>query len=95
MKEVEKLDEEHAKFYTDIGVDELKSAAKIRNLESISEFASHQVAVTNKINKKLTEDGRQLADIGSKLKDDIGKLFSVNGSGEAKTDTPKKSSNDN
>jgi len=76
MEKVAELQFASAKFYTDLGIKQLKSVAQIEDAESARAFTTGAVELAGEINKKILEDGKKLTDIGNEYKTELEDLFS-------------------
>lgn len=92
---VSKLQLASAIYYAEIGLDDLRAAAKIRNVDGIGGFAKHHIEAIGGIHKKIMDDGRQLADLGSHFKDEIGTLFAFKKEIEKEIESEKENDGNN
>jgi phasin family protein len=60
--------------YVDLSVGRLKAAADIADLEGPQSFYAEQIEVTDKLLRKLLNDGKVLADLGGSFKAELDKL---------------------
>ncbi len=59
------------KSYTDLGMDQLKNAAEIKDAESLQAFIQKQTDVASSVSKKIAEDAQTLAKMGEVFATDI------------------------
>ncbi len=59
------------KSYTDLGMDQLKNAADIKDAESLQAFIKKQTEVATSVSKKIAEDAQTLAKMGEVFANDI------------------------
>ena len=59
------------KSYTDLGMDQLKNAADIKDAESLQAFIQKQTEVATSVSKKIAEDAQTLAKMGEVFANDI------------------------
>ncbi len=59
------------KSYTDLGMDQLKNAADIKDAESLQAFIQKQTEVASSVSKKIAEDAQTLAKMGEVFANDI------------------------
>jgi phasin family protein len=62
---------ESAKFYSDLGVSQLKGVQALDSLKSVKTFSSSSVETGTKATKKVIEDGKIIAALGSSYKDSM------------------------
>ena len=59
------------KSYTDLGMDQLKNAADIKDAESLQAFIQKQTEVASSVSKKIAEDAQTLAKMGEVFANDV------------------------
>ncbi|THB72088.1 MAG: phasin family protein [Gammaproteobacteria bacterium] len=59
------------KSYTDLGMDQLKNAADIKDAESLQAFIKKQTEVASSVSKKIAEDAQTLAKMGEVFANDV------------------------
>lgn len=62
------------KSYTDLGMDQLKNAAEIKDAESLQAFIQKQKDVASSVSQKIAEDAQTLAKMGEVFATDIQSL---------------------
>ncbi len=65
-----------AKYFTDLSLNQMRAAAGIENIEGAKSFTSKSIELAGEINKKILEDGKKIAELGSEFKSDVETIFS-------------------
>lgn len=65
-----------AKYFTDLGINQMREVASIEDLETARSFTTKSIELAGEVNKKILEDGKKFADLGSSLKSDVETIFS-------------------
>src|SRR5690554_340413 len=74
VENVEKITELHfqaLKTYTDLGINQQKKAAKIKDADSARAFTPAQAEAATPINKKVVEDAKVFSDPATYLKNQV------------------------
>lgn len=64
--------------YSELGVNQLKTAAEVKDLTSLTAFNSDQVAAMAKVFEQVSEDSKKLQDLAREFKDELNTLASEN-----------------
>jgi phasin family protein len=70
--------------YSEVGLNQMKSASEIKDVTSLAAFNSQQLAVLTKLSQQMMDDSNKLQSIAKEFKDDVEKMTSEN----LKTVTP-------
>lgn len=62
------------KAYTELGMDQLKNAAAIKDPDSLQDFIGKQTDMAQTVSKKIAEDAQTLAKLGEVFASDIQNL---------------------
>ncbi|MET1256252.1 phasin family protein [Aliikangiella maris] len=79
--QLEKLTEfqvESIKTYSQLGIQQLKSAAEIEDANTLQDFAKNEMEFMTSINQRIIDDARRLTDIGLQFKSEIEELLKDN-----------------
>ena len=90
VSQLEKLSDfqiESIKSYSEIGLNRLKSAIEMEDMQTVQEFAKSEMDFMNNINQKLLDDAKRLTDIGNEFKSEVEEL--LKDSLNQATDIPK------
>ncbi len=79
-----------AKYLADMGINQLKAATEIGDLESAQEFTKKSLETVSEANRKLLECGSKIIELSTEFKEDFGKIISHRQE-EAKSMQEKKS----
>ena len=75
LSKIAELQFSTAKYLADIGINQLKAAAEIDNLDSARSFATNSLELARQVNKKLLDDSQKLFSLSSGFKGEIQNLF--------------------
>ena len=94
VSQLEKITEfqiESIRSYSEIGLNRLKSAMEVKDLQTGQNFAKNEMEFITNINEKMIEDAKRLADIGNDFKVEFEELLKSNmaNSTDAKTNKTK------
>ncbi|MGL6261820.1 phasin family protein [Vibrio sp. WXL103] len=70
--------------YSDLGLEQMKAAANVKDVASLTAFSSQQLTTLTKFSQQLMDDSAKLQSIAKEFKEDVEKLTSEN----LKTVTP-------
>ncbi|MGR5067663.1 MULTISPECIES: phasin family protein [Vibrio] len=70
--------------YSEVGLNQMKSASEIKDVTSLTAFNSQQLAVLTKLSQQMMDDSNKLQSIAKEFKEDVEKMTSEN----LKTVTP-------
>lgn len=59
------------KAYAELGINQLKKAAEIKDADSIRAFTTSQAEAASALNKKVLEDAKAFSDIATKFKEQV------------------------
>ncbi len=62
------------KSYFDIGINQLRAAAEISDLESLQDFCARQAEIAQTVQRKLLNDARIMADMAARFKTEMDSL---------------------
>lgn len=74
VENVEKITElqfQALKTYTDLGINQLKKAAEIKDADSARAFTTAQAEAATAINKKVVEDAKVFSDLATDFKNQV------------------------
>ncbi len=86
-KNIEQLTElqlNAVRAYSELGVNQIKAAAEIKDVTSLASFNSHQLATMAKVSEQVSEDSKKMQDLAQEFKNELDNLVSEN------VDTAKK-----
>ncbi|CAM4397806.1 phasin family protein [Vibrio astriarenae] len=70
--------------YSDMGLEQMKAAASVKDVTSLTAFSGQQLNALTKLSQQMMDDSNKLQGIAKEFKDDVEKLTSEN----LKTVTP-------
>lgn len=70
--------------YSEMGLNQFKAAADVKDVTTLTAFSSQQLAVMTKLSQQMLDDSNKLQNIAKEFKDDVEQLTSEN----LKTVTP-------
>jgi phasin family protein len=59
------------KSYAEVGIDQMKKAAEIKDADSMRSFSSSQAEATTELNKKIMEDAKSLSEMATEFKGQV------------------------
>lgn len=59
------------KSYADVGIEQMKKAAEIKDADSMRTFSSAQAEATTELNKKIMEDAKTLSEMAVEFKTEV------------------------
>lgn len=59
------------KSYADVGIEQMKKAAEIKDADTLRNFSSAQAEATTELNKKIMEDAKTLSDMAVEFKTEV------------------------
>lgn len=59
------------KSYAEVGIDQMKKAAEIKDADSMRSFSSSQAEATTELNKKIMEDAKSLSEMATEFKGEV------------------------
>ncbi len=62
------------KSYLDIGINQLRAAAEITDLESLQDFYKRQAEITQTVQRKLLNDARIMSSMAARFKTEMDRL---------------------
>lgn len=74
VENIEKITElqfQALKTYTDLGINQLKKAAEIKDADSARAFTTAQAEAATAINKKVVEDAKVFSDLATDFKNQV------------------------
>lgn len=83
LAKVSEIQFSSAKYLADLSISQLKEAASIENVEGARDFTTKSIELAGEINKKILEDGKKFAEVGSEFKSDIENIFNQAKDGKA------------
>ncbi len=75
LAKVAELQFSMAKYLADVGINQLKAAAQINNLESARSFAAKSIELAGQVNKKFLDESQQFLCLGTEFKRGVVDLF--------------------
>ncbi len=75
LSKVTEIQLSSAKYFADLGINQMKQAASVNDLDSARDFAARSLALMGEINKRIMEDGQVLANLGNEFNADIGSIL--------------------
>jgi phasin family protein len=75
LAKVAELQFSTAKYLADVGINQLKAAADIDDLESARAFASNSITLAGQVNKKLLDESQKFFSLGAELKSGVANIF--------------------
>lgn len=80
-KNVEQLTElqlNAMRCYADMGVAQIKAAAEIKDLPSLTSFNSQQLSTLAKVSEQVSEDSKKMQELANEFKQELDNLMSEN-----------------
>lgn len=62
------------KIYFDIGINQIRAAAEITDLESLQDFCVRQAEIAQTLQRKLLNDARLMSEMATRFKTEMGEL---------------------
>jgi|TARA_Y100000782_G_scaffold112989_1_gene144551 phasin family protein len=59
------------KSYAEVGIDQMKKAAEVKDADSMRSFSSSQAEATTELNKKIMEDAKSLSEMATEFKGQV------------------------
>jgi phasin family protein len=59
------------KSYAEVGIDQMKKAAEIKDADSMRSFSSSQAEATTELNKKIMADAKSLSEMATEFKGQV------------------------
>lgn len=80
-KNIEQLTElqlNAVRAYSELGVDQVKAAAEVKDATSLAAFNSQQLNTIAKVSEQISEDSKKIQDIAKEFKDELDNMVSDN-----------------
>ena len=75
LAKVAELQFSMAKYLADVGINQLKAATQVNNLESARSFATKSIELAGQVNKKFLDESQQFLCLGTEFKRGVVDLF--------------------
>jgi len=71
IEQLAKIQLDAAHSFTETSVEQLKTAAEVKDVKSFIDFNASQLSAVNKLSQQLIEDGQKLTQLGQDFKDNL------------------------
>lgn len=75
IEEMSKLTLASAGYFSQIGINQLRAASGVRDLDSLRKFTADSISLSGEIAKKMLDDSKAWMNVGSDMKDKVTTVF--------------------
>lgn len=78
VEELSAMQQSALRTYSELGIDQMKSASSVTDVQSLAMFGSKQLESLTKLSQQMVEDGNHLSELAQKWKQEMDELTAEN-----------------